>query len=172
MAKRAKKKLDWSSGPGAKRRVAYEQLLLSAKHYHNVFSGPGLWEKLYPQLKCATTVADVEHAFTSLRVDELHRFIPSLSSLIPTVIRDRQFPKTAPAQIRFFADSLAGRGKVSPRRSRDLCVKLRAEADSRHRILRFEVYVECSCGYHGHSRGLACAKCGAVIEPPFKAFLG
>ena len=33
-----------------------------------------------------------------------------------------------------------------------------------HQIIRYEFYVECSCGYKGHSRNHACRKCGAQID--------
>ncbi len=52
-------------------------------------------------------------------------------------------PLRREAQINFLADSLAGRGLVSPRRSRDICAQERATEKRRHRIIRQEFYVEC-----------------------------
>src|SRR5437867_6072956 len=69
-------------------------------------------------------------------------------------------------QINFLADSLAGTGIVSPRRSRDICAAERAKEKRTHRIIRFEFYVECSCGYKGPSENHACRKCGATISFP------
>ena len=80
------------------------------------------------------------------------------------VLRDPHFPKRRLTRIGFLADSLAGSGAVTPRRSRDICSQERAKTKSAHRILRYEFYVECSCGYKGQSQDRACTACGAQIE--------
>ena len=61
------------------------------------------------------------------------------------------------------SDSLAGLGWISPRRSRDICERERAKGKRAHHIIRYEFYVECSCGYKGRSRKYACPNCGAEI---------
>lgn len=49
---------------------------------------------------------------------------------------------------------------------RDVCRRGRAKqrAKSPYHILRYEYYVECSCGYEGPARDNACRKCGAEIN--------
>ena len=91
-------------------------------------------------------------------------FVPSLSALTLQVLRESTLPKRRKPLQRFLADSLAGVGVVTPRRSRDICAAERAKAESEHHILRYEFYVECSCGYKGPSINHACRKCGAKIE--------
>jgi hypothetical protein len=87
-----------------------------------------------------------------------------LAGLILKVLRDKDFPKRRVPQMNFLADSLAARGVRSARRSRDICEEERAKEKRAHRILRYEWYIECSCGYKGRSRDHACPKCGAQIE--------
>lgn len=86
--------------------------------------------------------------------------------LILSVLREAKFPKTVPAQLDYLADSLAGYGQISTRRSRDVCGIERARARSvpEHTIIRYEYYVECSCGYQGPALNNACRKCGAEIN--------
>jgi len=92
--------------------------------------------------------------------------------LILSILKERTFPKTTPAQLDYLADSLAGSGQVSPRSSRDICGRERAKQRQKfpHKILRKEFYVECSCGYRGPALNDACRKCGAEI-PLFQEIL-
>jgi hypothetical protein len=156
-----KKPLD--SRRGAKPRVSYERVRLSADHYESVFRTPGLWKRLLPLLRKAKNEADVATAFETANVPDRHYFVPSLTGLILSVIRDSRFPKTEDAQIRFFADALAARGAVSPRRSIDIAQEERARMKGAHQIIRCELYVVCSCGYEGPSLHGKCAQCGAPI---------
>jgi hypothetical protein len=87
-------------------------------------------------------------------------------------LHDRKFPKRRQAQINFVADSLAGLGRIAPRRSRDICADERAKAKRAHHIIRYEVYVECSCGYKGRSRNHACPKCRTRIDFGFGSIFG
>jgi hypothetical protein len=89
--------------------------------------------------------------------------MPYHAPLILEVLKERTFPKRQKARINFLADSLAALGLVSARRSRDICAEDRAQAKRAHHIWRAELYVECSCGYKGHSLNHACPECGAVI---------
>ena len=89
---------------------------------------------------------------------------PPLANLIFRVLREPKFPKRREAQINFLADSLAGLGYLAPRSSRDICQKERTKEKRTHHILRYEYYVECSCGFKGRSRDHACPKCGAKID--------
>ncbi len=88
-----------------------------------------------------------------------------LADVILQVVRDPKFPKRSrQAQINFMADSVAGHGVVTPRSSRDICEKERARIKRVHRIISYEFYVECSCGYKGISRNHACPRCEAEIH--------
>jgi len=113
-----------------------------------------VWDRLWPLLSKAGVEADVVKAFQEGANPYAREFVPSLSNLVLEVLHDRKFPKRRQAQINFLADSLAGLGRIAPRSSRDLCGKERAKAKRAHHILRYEFYVECSCGYRGKSRNL------------------
>lgn len=91
--------------------------------------------------------------------------IKPLIPLVLEVLQERSFPKKQETKFDFLAESLAARGEVAPRRSRDICAQHRAieRAKSPHRILRKEFYIECSCGYKGPAFNDACRKCGAEI---------
>ena len=93
---------------------------------------------------------------------QFSNFLP----LILSIYREKKFPKTAPAQLDYLADSLGALGGVSTRRSRDVCGIERAKARRlpQFQIIRHEYYVECSCGYKGPARNNACRKCGAEIS--------
>jgi len=86
--------------------------------------------------------------------------------LILSVLREKTFPKTIPAQLDYLADSIAAWGQVSPRSSRDICGRERAKQrlKSPHRIIRKEFYIECTCGYKGPALDNACRKCKAEIS--------
>lgn len=71
--------------------------------------------------------------------------------------------KRREAQINFVADSLAGLGWITPRRSRDICDQERAIKKRADKIIRYEFYIECYCGYKGRSHDPGCPKCGAKI---------
>ena len=125
-----------------------------------------VWDRVWPALSTAQTAEDVISAFQEARPYE-KEFMPDRASIILQVLRERWFPKRRKARVNFLADSIAGLEKVTPRRSRDICAKEREKAARSHHIIRYEFYVECSCGYKGYSRDHACAECGAVISPPF-----
>jgi len=124
-----------------------------------------VWDSLWPSLSKAQTVDDVTVALQNARPYD-REFAP-WASMILTLLNDSSFPKRQWARINFLADSLAGLGVVSPRRSRDICAEERVKSKRAHHILRYEFYVECSCGYKGHSENHACRKCGAGISFPF-----
>jgi hypothetical protein len=94
--------------------------------------------------------------------DELIRLAPSIFK----VRKDLRFPKRKRAQINFLADSIAANEIVTPRRSRDICAEERAADAQRHVILRYEYWIECSCGYKGRSENHSCRKCGAILDVP------
>src|SRR5438034_11155678 len=85
----------------------------------------------------------------------------SQSALILRVLKHPTFPKRRQARINFLADSLAGLGEVSPRRSRDICAAERARAKRAHHIVRYELWVEGYCGYKVRSATHCCRECRA-----------
>ena len=125
-----------------------------------------IWQKLSGPLLAAKPEDEVPDAFRSFGESYAHEFVPRLARDILNVVRERKFPKRAKTQIKFLANSLAGRPNVEPRTSRDICAQGLAEdrARSPYRILRKEFYVECSCGFKGPALNDACRKCGAQIS--------
>lgn len=116
----------------------------------------------WPPLSVAETEQAVIKAIQNCAPDQRAQFVPS-ASLFLEIVKDGNFPKRGRSRINFLADSLAARGVVTPRRSRDICAQERARAQGVGHIIRYEFYVECSCGYQGPSRNHACLKCGAHI---------
>ena len=123
-----------------------------------------VWDRLSPGLLRATTDQEVIDSFLEGAPPYAQEFVPGMGNLIFRVLRDPKFPKRREPQINFLADSLAALGYVAPRSSRDICQKERTKEKRAHHILRFEFYVECSCGFKGRSHNHACRKCGAEID--------
>jgi len=124
-----------------------------------------VWSTLAPLLLPARTVADVGEALTRGAKPYVGDFIsPGWYELVLRVLQEPKFPKTEAAQIKFLATSIAGWGEISARRSRDIAQLERKKRRAQHRILRYEFYVECSCGYKGPSMNHACPECAAPIE--------
>jgi len=162
-AKKAEKPLDAFSRkrPRGRPGVRASELAGRSYNYHLIFSQ--IWDSVEGKLLQAKTEDDVRAIF-----DFSHSYqeeFKGITVLILTVVHDSDFPKTRGARINFMADSLAARGSVSPRRSRDICGRERAKLkrEQEHHIIRHEYYVECSCGYKGPARDNACRKCGAKI---------
>lgn len=134
---------------------------LDKKKKEYVRDKPGEWAM---QLLASRTVEEVARAFHTRPLSIQNEFRP-LFPLILQVLRERTFPRKPGTQLDCLADSIAARGDVAPRTSRDICEKERAKQrrKSPHRILRHEYYVECSCGYKGPAQDNACRKCGAEI---------
>ena len=91
-----------------------------------------------------------------------NQFAP-LAKLIVKVMKDPKFPKTPDARANFLADSLAARGEITARSSRDLCERQRAKGKAASYIVRCEFYIECSCGFKGVSHDNSCRQCGTGI---------
>jgi hypothetical protein len=149
---------------GRPRMVSATETIGRAGNYRWILDQ--VWDRVWPTLSTAQTAEDVISAFREARPYE-KEFMPDRASIILQVLRERGFPKRRKAMVNFLADSLAGLERVTPRRSRDICAKERAKTARSHHIIRYEFYVECSCGYKGYSRDHACAECGAVISPSF-----
>jgi hypothetical protein len=149
-------------GRGRPPRVGPTEILGRADNYRSILGQ--VWEGLWPRLSRAMTDQEIVDSFLEGATPYAQDFVPALAPLIARVLRDPKFPKRREAQINFFADSLAGLGYVAPRSSRDICQKERTKEKRTHHILRYEYYVECSCGFKGRSRDHACPKCEAEID--------
>jgi len=127
-----------------------------------------IWDHIWPALSKAQTQQEAIQSFARPEVGSYALDFIRMADLILQVAYDPKFPKRKrEAQINFMADSIAAHGVVTPRSSRDICERERARIKRVHHILRYEYYVECSCGYQGPSRNHACPKCEAEIQ--FKA---
>jgi hypothetical protein len=136
--------------------------------YNNEIIYQQVWEKLWPLLKGARTESDVDGAFGEGAASYYHRTDIWSPASVLELLRDPKLPKTRKAQVKFFAESLAGAGICSPRYARDICAKERAREKRAHHIRRFEVWIECECGRKGLSRDHACPRCGAKVEFPWR----
>jgi hypothetical protein len=125
-----------------------------------------VWDRLWPLLSNAQSEEDVTKAFQEGARPYDQNFVPSLSPLLLKVLKEPTLPKRPKAMQRFIADSVAGVGVVTGRRSRDICAQERVTRKRAHHIIRYEFYIECSCAYEGHSVGHACPKCGTKILFP------
>ncbi len=153
-------------GRGRPARVRASEIVGRAANFRWIFGQ--VWDRLWPLLSEAKTEEAVMTALQDGAQPYARDFV-NLAPLILSIVCDRRFPKRREPQINFLADSLAGVGVVTPRRSRDVCAQWRSrekDAIRAHRIIRYEFYVECTCGYKGRSKDHACAKCGAAIEFP------
>jgi hypothetical protein len=159
-----KKGLDaipWKRGRGRPPHVVASQIRGRADNYREMLDQ--IWDDVGGALLKAKTPEEVVQTLETggRYLDEFRTIAP----LIVEIICKPDFPKRRKAQINFMADSLAARGLVTPRSSRDICARERWKEEHAQRIIRFEFYVECSCGYKGPARDNACRKCGAVIAP-------
>jgi hypothetical protein len=136
-----------------------------ARKFRYIFNQ--VWDGLWPPLSEAETPQDVERAFQEQASAYYNRSEIWSAPLVLRILNDPKFPKLRDARVNFFADSLAGLGDITPRYSRDICAKERAKQKRAHRILRFEFYVECSCGFKGRSRDHGCRRCGTKINFPW-----
>jgi hypothetical protein len=143
-----------------------------ADNYRDTFEL--IWESIWPSLARAETEEDVINAFGAANVAaSLQSEVVNMAELILEVVRDPNFPRRdRQAQIRFLADSIAGFDTFTPRSSRDICERERARINRAHRIISYEYYIECSCGYKGTSRNHACPTCGAEIQFPLDSSFG
>lgn len=163
MAKKAQNSLDMFSrkrGRGRPRWIQPNEVRGRADNYRGIFER--IWERFWPLFSRAETEEQVVQAIEKGATLYQMEFLPRAAFAL-RVRNERKFPKTQAAQINFLADSLAGVGVVSPRRSRDICQRERRDAERETYIIRREFYVECSCGYKGPARYNACPKCKAAI---------
>lgn len=159
-----KKALDSNSPKrrGPHRQIEPTTVLGRAGNYRWILEQA--WESVWPLLSQAQTPEEVATALQNARPYE-REFLPWAAAIL-AVLKEKRFPKRKRARINFIADSIAGIPNVSPRRSRDICIEERAKMKHAHHIVRFEFFIECSCGYEGVSRQHACPTCGTDIVFP------
>ena len=162
-----KKQLDALSpkrGRGRPRKALPSEVFGRTENYRWELSQ--VWPRLRDPLLAADRTDGVIRAFETYAEPYAHEFVPRLASDILEVIHEPKFPKRAAAQVKFLADSVAGRPNISARRSRDICARefARERAKSPYRIIRKEFYIVCSCGYKGPAQTDGCPKCGAQIS--------
>jgi len=134
-----------------------------ADNYRYIFNL--IWRKVWPGLAKAETREDVLSSFSEVEIGAYAFEFVNLADLILEAVRDPKFPKRKPdAQVNFLADSIGAHGMLTPRSSRDVCERERARIKHIHRILCYEFYIECSCGYKGHSRNHGCPICEAKVD--------
>jgi len=146
-------------GRGRPQTVIPSAIKGRADNYRGILSH--VWDEVWTSLSTSATEDDVTRAFQ--KAVPYEREFSGIAHLILTVLKESRFPKRRLARINFLADSLAGLGTVTPRRSRDICAEERKREKGMHHIIRYEFYVVCSCGYKGPSLDHACGKCGAAI---------
>lgn len=112
-------------------------------------------------LLIAQTPAEVNAAIEGTWLER--ELPPTVAPLVLQVLSDPQFPTRKKAQIGYLADSLAAQGRVSPRRSRDICTAERSRKKKQHRIIRQDFYIECTCGYEGPAENSSCPGCGTKV---------
>ncbi len=109
-------------GRGRPYRIRASEVSGRAYNYRLIFNQT--WEVLGEKLLRAQTQGEVLQAFEGTAYKEEFAV---LFSLILDVLHDPDFPKRdKEARINFLADSLAARGVVTPRTSRDICARERA----------------------------------------------
>jgi len=97
-----------------------------------------VWERLWPLLSKAQIEEDIIKAVQEGARPYAQEFVPGLSNLILTVLREPKFPQRRQARINFLADSLAGLG---PDHSAQLprCLRRRArESDGQLYVFDWE----------------------------------
>lgn len=166
MRKKDKVPIDMVSGKaprGRPRKIQPSRVRAQADNYRYIFDL--IWEHIWPGLSKAQTQREAIQSFAHPEVGAYALDLIRLADLILQVVRETKFPKRKrEAQINFLADSIAAHGIVSPRSSRDICDRERVRIKRVHRILYYEFYIACSCGYKGYSRNHACPKCEAPIH--------
>ncbi len=134
----------------------------TADNYRTILNQ--IWDQVSPRLLKAKTREDVIGSYESADIGAYTLEFVQLAELILRVLKEPKFPKQSrKAQINFLADSIAAHGVVTPRSSRDICEKERKRIKRMHHIIRYEFWIECSCGYKGRSSNHACPECEAEI---------
>lgn len=110
----------------------------------------------------ARITEEVKTAF-QLGASSYNRDFEPYAPLALKILQEKRFPRLRRAQVNFLADSMAGLGRVSPRRSRDICYEEREKEKLHSHILRYSMLsvpaaIKANRGDH------ACPKCGTKID--------
>jgi hypothetical protein len=154
--KTPKKALDTVFGKRGRGRPGVRKSEISGRSYNYRLIFSQIWKDVGNALLKAGTEEDVVRAFDPWP-NYQQEFVP-IASLILEVLRDPKFPKRTEPQRNFLADSLAGRDRITARRSRDICEQERKKKVNY--IIRQDYYIECTCRYKGHALHGRCPKCG------------
>ena len=154
------------TGPGKKRgpkpKIEPSEVINRAEDLRfifKIFRGVIDWTKLF----AAQCPEDVNSALALVDERDRKRCLYN-PGLILQCLKDPRFPKSdRDAQERFIIESVAGDGRVSMRRSRDICGETRAVQKRQGRIIRREFYIGCTCGFEGPALNDACPDCGAPV---------
>jgi hypothetical protein len=106
---------------GRPRNCRYPEIIGRAENHRTIFTE--IWHRLSSPLLAARNEDEVTQAFKTQGEPYVQEFIPRLAADILKVIREKKFPRRPRAQIKFLANSLAGRPNVEPRTSRDICAQ-------------------------------------------------
>jgi len=121
--------------------------MLSVEHAYSIF---GRCQKniALGSLLIAESQPEVEVALGTMDEPTRSLVVRRWGPAILLWVKEKKRPKqNRNAILRLLADFLAAEGNVSPRRSRDICDKLRREGRNIGQITRREFYVECKCGH-------------------------
>lgn len=134
--------------PGRPPRVRPSEVYGRALNYRSTLGL--IWDKLREPLLKASSEAEIVQAFEGCASGYAREFTP-LASLVFRTVHHPKFPKRREPQIKFLADSLAAYGRVTAKRSREIVAEeLKKEREKqKHRMIRREFYIVCSCGYEG-----------------------
>jgi hypothetical protein len=163
-SKKAQKPIDRFSGERGRGRpqlVIPSEVLGRAQNYRGIFGQN--WKDIGKPLQKARTEVSIVEILEKSGAQIVSEFRP-IADLILRVLRDRKFPTRKESQINFLADSIAAFGRVSARRSREICASERQKETGANQILRAEYYIVCSCKYKGPSFEHKCPKCNAEIS--------
>jgi hypothetical protein len=140
-SKKARKPIDTFRGKGGRGRpqlVIPSEVLGRAQNYKGIFNQ--IWRDVGEKLQNARTEKGVVEILEKSGAQIASEFRP-IADLILRVLRDRKFPKREEAQINFLGDSIAAFGRVSARRSREICASERQKEAGANRIIRAEYYI-------------------------------
>jgi hypothetical protein len=134
---------------GRPQKVRPSEVYGRALNYRGTFEL--IWDKLREALLKTSSETQVIEAFEAHAASYAHEFVPALAGLVFKVVHHPKFPKRRGPQIKYLADSLAAYGRVTAKRSREIVAQELAKENAKlkHRVLRREFYIVCSCGYEG-----------------------
>ena len=147
---------------GPKPKIRPSEVVNRAYDFRLTFNTAGK-QLDWSRVLAAQSQEEVVSAFGQMEESYRRKFLHN-PDLFLRCLKDPKFPKQdREAQEEFIANSLAGDGRISIRRSRDICGEERTKERHRGKILRREFYIVCSCGYKGPAFRDTCPECGAIV---------